>query len=240
MHLYKKAAAIAEVFKKELKTEDPHASKGASMYPGRFKARYFLRNEQKPFSQEKFHGIKKPQMALTLILDRSTSMDGMINDLRIMTMAIYLACESLKIPLDIWVLEGEVHLKKFDEWGPHVLAKIAGISPTGGTKMMPTLSAATKDLRSRPEELKQIIMIHDGGPHDREYVIQWRKELKQIGLYCMYIVNGSYKGAHMERKNVSMDELVGPLNYTMAFVDEMAKFWCSFMRNKQKSHSTSV
>lgn len=37
------------------------------------------------------------------------------------------ACDELDIPLDIWVLEGVANIKSFDEHGPQVYARIAGI-----------------------------------------------------------------------------------------------------------------
>lgn len=235
MQLYTEALPIAQELERELRVDNPKAYRSASQTPGRFKTRYYIRNDQTPFAKEKVQGKDIPKMALTLVLDRSVSMSGMMHDLRVMTMAIYLACEKLKIPLDIWVLEGEVHLKGFDEWGAHVMAKIAGIQAVGGTTMMPTLSSATAAMRKRPEGLKQIVMIHDGQPEDRAFVVDWKNSLHSIGLYCMYIVNGSYEGQTVDRKHKSMDDLVGPQNYCIAFVREVSKFWCGFMKIKRKA-----
>ncbi len=35
----------------------------------------------------------------------------------------------------------------------------------------------------------------------------------------------------------SMDELVGPRNYAIAPVSDIAKHWCSFVRNKRRAYS---
>lgn len=241
VHIYERAKPIAQYLEKELKGEDPRAVTGASQYPGRFKGRYYLRNDQRPFSQQRFRGMLKPDMALTLVLDRSGSMKSMLYDLQTMTMAIYLACEKLKIPLSIWALEGEVHVKEFNEWGPTVMAKIAGIAAWGGTHARPTLNRATADLKKRKEPLKQIVLIHDGYPHDGEQVVFWRRSaLSGIGLYCMYITNRALEaeyGALIQRK---LEELMGPRNYVMALVAEVAKYWCSYMKTKSKAYSTAA
>jgi hypothetical protein len=241
--IYQAATPIADELVRELRGEDPKASNGASMYPGKFRPRYWLRDPAMPYAKKVNHGMHIPKMALSVVLDRSVSMSGMIEDLRIMTMALYLACEQLKIPLAIWVLEGAVHLKGHDEWGPHVMAKIAGIEANTYTQMMPTVSRATDELKARREDLKQMVWIHDGGPGDHAEVMNWRWKNglpKSIGLYCMYIVPKGYRGAgqDLERRNQSMDELVGPQCYCMAYINEVAKFWCSYMKNKRTSFAT--
>ena len=243
VHYMPAAVPIASDIIRELKAESPRAVSGASEYAGRFNTRYFVRDYAKPFSATRFHGISTPQMALSLVIDRSGSMEGVVEELRIMSMAITMASETLSIPLSIWALEGRVHIKRFDEHGPQVPAKIAGINAETLTTTMPTICDAVKELRSRPETLKQIVFIHDGMPGDKLDFIDWRNDLRGIGLFCMFIMPEADYKWHKENPETlreSMDELVGPRNYAIAPVSDIAKHWCSFVRNRRNRHSSPI
>jgi len=179
-------------------------------------------------------------MAVTLIIDRSASMESMVEDLRIMAMSISMACEKLCIPLSIWALEGQVHIKAFQESGPQVLAKLAGIEADTYTVMMPTIADAHKDLIAQPDDLKQIVLIHDGFPADGDEFVEWRKRLRGVGLFCLRILSESdqdwYRDAPQDLRS-QMDHLVGQQNYAIAPVTDIARHWCSFIRNKRFSRS---
>lgn len=239
-HYLSEAAPIAAELIRDLKADGPKAVSGPGEYPGRFKSRYYLRDNQKPFALQKYQGLTVPKMALSLVIDRSGSMESIVQELRTMSMAIAMACESLKIPLSIWALEGQVHVKKFDERGPQVLAKIAGISANTLTRVMPTINDVVNNLKNRPEELKQIVLIHDGMPSDGGDFIRWRNELRGIGLFCLFIMKEEeyqfYKDAPQSLRE-RMDELVGPRNYAVAPVSELARHWCSFIRNARNLRS---
>lgn len=234
------AVPIATELVRELRAEGPRGSTGASEHPGRFKARYFVRDSTKPFAAQRFQGLTIPKMSLSLIIDRSGSMEHIVYELRTMSMAITVACENLQIPLSVWALEGRVHVKRFDEHGPQVLAKIAGIQADTLTRTMPTISDAVADLRSRPEELKQIVLIHDGMPSDKQDFIEWRTELKGIGLFCLFIMRDEDYPLYQEcpgSMREMMDEVVEVRNYAIAPVGGIAKHWCSFIRNKRNSYA---
>ncbi len=240
MHYLPIAAPIAAEIIRDLKAESPRAVSGSSQYPGRFKARYFVRDSAKPFAAQHFRGIAAPEMALTLIIDRSGSMEDVQEELRVMSMAITMACETLQIPLSIWALEGQVHIKAFDEHGPQVLAKLAGVQAETLTRVMPTIRDAAKELSSRPESLKQIVMIHDGMPSDRTDFIEWRTGLRDLGMFCMFIMQqADYEAYHEapEQLRENMDSLIGPRSYAISPVSDIAKHWCSFVRNVRNRRS---
>lgn len=241
IHYLPQVIPIATELTRELKAEGPRALCGASECAGRFRTRYFIRDSAKPFAAQRFVGMTTPEMALSLVIDRSGSMEDVEDDLRIMSMAIAMACENLQIPLSIWALEGQVHIKHFDEHGPQVLAKIAGIKAETLTRTAPTLRDALADLKLRPETLKQIVMIHDGLPGDQADFIKWRSELQGIGLFCLFIMKDEdYESYQQDPQQMRehMDSLVGPRNYAIAPVTGIAKHWCSFIRNKRNSHSS--
>jgi len=243
IHYLPIAAPIAAEVIRDLRAENPRAVSGPSEYPGRFKTRYFVRDSAKPFAAQHFRGISTPEMALTLILDRSGSMEDVVEELRVMAIAITMACETLQIPLSIWALEGQVHIKSFDEHGSQVLAKLAGIEAETLTRVMPTIRDAVKELSARPESLKQIVMIHDGTPSDRADFIEWRAGLRDIGMFCMFIlqqVDYELYRECPEQLRENMDALIGPRYYAIAPVTDIAKHWCSFVRNKRSTHSTII
>lgn len=243
IHYLPEVAPIASEIVRELKAEGPRAVCGPSDSPGKFRARYYVRDSSRPFAARKFQGLSTPDMALSLILDRSGSMEHIIHELRVMAMAISSACETLRIPLSIWALEGQVHLKHFDERGPQVLARLAGIRAETLTRTMPTIQDAVTDLRSRPEELKQIVMIHDGIPADRPAFIEWRTSLRGIGLFCLFIVRDEDYPLYREspaQLREHMNEVVGPQQYAIAPVSDIARHWCSYIRNTRNRYAAPV
>jgi hypothetical protein len=167
-------------------------------------------------------------------------MEHIVHELRLMSMAITMACESLQIPLSIWALEGQVHVKRFDEHGPQVLAKIAGIQADTLTRVVPTLNDVVDDLKPRPEPLRQIVMIHDGMPSDRVDFINWRQSLTRIGLFCLFIMNEEdYQLYHQNPQQLreQLDELVGQRNHAIAPVSAIARHWCMFIRNTRSRYA---
>ena len=139
------AQKIAAELIRNLKTESPRALSGAADTPGKFKTHYYLRDNTKPYSKVVNNGMKSPKMALSLVLDRSDSMYLVIENLKVAAIAIVLACEKLNIPLSIWTLEGQVHLKRFDESGAVVLSKLAGLEANTLTTTVPTLTDAEEE-----------------------------------------------------------------------------------------------
>lgn len=225
------AIPIYQELLRELKTEEPKAVTGASMYPGKLKMRYSMRDKDKPYARKSLRGLSTPTMALSLVLDRSGSMSDMMEELKVMSMAIYLTCEKLKIPLEIWALEGVIRIKAFDEWSPNVLARIAGIWAGGGTNMIPTLTSATESLGKRQEDLKQMVIVHDGSPSDIDDVMAWRKELRRISVFAMHIHNGNATAPLLER----MTDLFGAQSFCLAPIEEIPKLWGSFMKVKSRA-----
>ncbi|MHB1455319.1 MAG: vWA domain-containing protein [Armatimonadota bacterium] len=231
MDILEPAMPVYQELLRELKAEEPKAITGASMYPGKLKMRYNMRDKDKPYAKKSLRGLTTPTMALSLVLDRSGSMCDMIVELKTMSMAIYLTCEKLKIPLEIWALEGAIRIKAFDEWSPNVLAKIAGVWAGGGTNMVPTLTSAVESLSKRKEELKQIVLVHDGSPSDYDEVVCWRKTLHQISVFAMHICNGGAVPILMER----MTELFGAQSFCLAPIEQIPRLWGSFIKVKSRA-----
>ncbi|MHB1455391.1 MAG: vWA domain-containing protein [Armatimonadota bacterium] len=231
MDILEAAIPVYQELLRELKTEEPKAISGASMYPGKLKMRYSMRDKDKPYAKKSLKGLSIPTIALSLVLDRSGSMSDMIIELKTMAMAIYLTCEKLKIPLEIWALEGAICIKGFDEWSPNVLAKLAGVWAGGGTNMVPTLTSVVESLNKRQEELKQVVLVHDGCPSDYDDVVEWRKALHHISVFAMHINNGGAVPILMER----MTDLFSAQSFCLAPIEQIPKLWGSFMKVKSRA-----
>lgn len=237
------ACPIAAELVRELRAEGPRGASGPSPSAGRFRARYYVRDSSRPFAVDRFRGVTVPSIPISLVIDRSASMEHIVDELRTMSIAIAMACEDLCIPLSIWALEGQVHIKRFDEHGPQVLAKIAGIEADTLTRVMPTITDAAAELRSRPEEIRQMVFIHDGMPSDRESFVEWRSTLRGIGVFGMFIMPEDQYRAFREAPGdlrEHMDALFGPRNHAIAPVTDIARHWCSFVRNTRSLRSTFV
>lgn len=170
-------------------------------------------------------------------------MEHIVDELRTMSIAIVMACEDLRIPISVWALEGQVHVKRFDEHGPQVLAKIAGIEADTLTRVMPTITDAAAELMTRPEEIRQMVFIHDGMPSDRESFTERRTALRGMGVFGMFIMPGDRYQAHRrapEALRGHADALFGPRNHAVAPVTDIAKHWCSFVRNTRGRRRQAV
>jgi hypothetical protein len=244
MDILNDAKPLVHQIVKELKLPDPRASTAADKYSGRFKARYWVRNPEAPFARKKNVGIDVPPMALSLILDRSGSMINMISSLKLAAIAIARACEELNISLDIWVLEGSAQIKSFDERGPQVYARIAGIRAAGGTDMIPTLLAAQESLAKRPEPLKQMLLIHDGVPDGFEITKELLSSKEFIGLYAMYVVppfeDHELSDRYIQHGKECMSRLFDPRQFTVAPINRVFLEWANFMKIFRSRYATSI
>ena|GEM_PF-1746767 len=245
MDLLNQAKLLVHRIVKELKLPAPRASTAADKYTGRFKARYYVRNPEAPFARKKNTGIDVHPMALSLILDRSGSMINMISSLKLASIGIIKACDELDIPLDIWVLEGAVQIKAFDEHGPQVYARIAGIRAAGGTDMVPTLLAAQESLAKRLEPLKQMLIIHDGVPDGFEVTKELLRSAPFRGLYAMYVVPPLEDPELLQRYTEHGKECLSrlfdhPRQFTVAPIDKVFEHWANYMKVYRSRYSTSL
>jgi hypothetical protein len=244
MDILNQAKPLVHQIVKELKVPAPRASTAADKYSGRFKERYYVRKPESPFARKKNIGIDVPPMALSLILDRSGSMINMISSLKLAAIGITKACDELDIPLDIWVLEGAAQIKAFDERGPHVYARIAGIRAAGGTDMIPTLLAAQQSIAKRPEHLKQMLLIHDGVPDGFDMTKELLSTTSFKGLYAMYVVpplqDPELLQRYTDHGKECLSRLFDPRQFTVAPIDKIFSEWANFMKIYRSRYATSI
>ncbi len=242
--LLNEAKPLVHQIVNELRLPAPRASTAADKYSGRFKARYYVRNAEAPFARKKNIGIDVPPMALSLILDRSGSMINMITSLKLVAVSIARACDELNIPLDIWVLEGAAQIKTFEEHGPQVYARIAGIRAAGGTSVIPTLVSAQESLNSRPEALKQMLMITDGVPDSFDLTKELLSSAAFRDLFAMYVVpplqDPELLQRYTDHGKECLSRLFDPRQFTVAPIDKIFSEWANFMKIYRSRYSTSL
>jgi hypothetical protein len=97
----------------------------------------------------------------------------MLKPLQQSLMAIHLALEELELPHRIAAFEGNVLLKDFGDISPVPKALISGLQGTTCSQAMPTLESMLEALRAHPEEVKVLLLLHDGLAHDPDELASW-------------------------------------------------------------------
>jgi hypothetical protein len=171
-------------------------------------------------------------------------MINLISSLKLTAIGIAKACDELGIPLDIWVLEGAAKIKSFDECGPQVYARIAGIRAAGGTDMIPTFLAAQESLAKRPEPLKQILLIHDGVPDGFDVTKELLSTAPFKGLYAMYVVppleDPELLQRYTDHGKECLSRLFDPRQFTVAPIDKIFSEWANFMKIYRNRYATGI
>lgn len=166
---YDPAKALEEALK--LPTPDwhplPHETRG------RLNFRAWTRDPEKPFLLRQAQDDTPSQLALSVLVDRSGSMDSYRSKIRLALMMIFMAARSLRVPIHIAFFgsnKDDRH-KVFDVTeaaagdDEAVKAFIAGYqADTGGEYLITGLEAAEHWFAGRPERVKVLIAIHDGQP----------------------------------------------------------------------------
>jgi hypothetical protein len=237
------ARPLAKQIVRELKLQAPNTNTAPDKSVGRFKMRYYIRNNEIPFARRKTEGRDVPPIAISLIIDRSGSMICSAVALKVTAMAIVSACEQLRIPLDIRIFTGNNHIKAFDEWGPQIYSRIAGTKVLGGTFLLPSLVSSAKDLKDRPEPLKQTILIHDGTPDDHSSVVEWLNYKSNPDIFAMYLLPNNISAEESECRTTKgtlyMATLFDPRNFVVMEADKALAYWCSYMKT-YRNHFSKV
>jgi hypothetical protein len=111
-------------------------------------------------------------------VDRSGSINTMLKPLQRGLMAIHLALEELALPHRIAAFEGNALLKDFDDTSPVPRALIAGLQGATTSRVMPTLEPTFEALMTRPEEVKVLLLLHDGLAHDPGELASWARQAR--------------------------------------------------------------
>ena len=177
-----RAARLAEA----LKEPQPDQRTAPHEYRGRYAFRQELRTPETPHLVRQDVGIAKRSLALYVLVDRSGSMDRYEQAIREALMTIYLAAVAAGIPIGIAYF-GEDDFYIHDEPLPadritveKTVAEVTPISSRAEESPKALIAGYTgwaneeyldwglrkaeAELRSRPERLSVLLIIHDGEP----------------------------------------------------------------------------
>jgi hypothetical protein len=148
---------------------------------GRYSFRQEARDPERPFLLGQARAPSAEGLAIQVLVDRSSSMRERIPDVRLALMALHLACEDLGVPLAITVFGGEelggherpgitFTVEEFGEHGELPEARIAGLmAPNNREFLYSALTERGPVLEARPEEVRLLLVVHDGYPVYQDY-----------------------------------------------------------------------
>jgi hypothetical protein len=105
--------------------------------------------------------------------------------------------------------EGNVVLKDFGDTSPVPRALIAGLQGATCSRVMPTLEPTFEALMARPEEVKVLLLLHDGAAHDPDKLASWAQQARCPGFFFwgIYLGNNPQEEAAM-RGLLDADRLI--------------------------------
>jgi hypothetical protein len=194
-------APAAHLLAEELKAPESEVQVVPHEYWGRYSYRQEQRTPDTPNLAKNQVGYRVPGSAWGIVVDRSGSINSMLKPLQQGLMAIHLALEELELPHRIAAFEGNVVLKDFGDTSPVPRALIAGMQGTTCSQVMPTLKPMFEALMARPEEVKVLLLLHDGLAHDPAELTSWAREawcIPGFFFWGIYLGNNSQEGAAMK------------------------------------------
>jgi hypothetical protein len=212
IHIMEKVFPLAKALAQSLKRPEPETRLASHMWLGRYSFRQELRLPDFPNLYAQDIDLSSRSLALYLLTDRSGSMDSCNEQVREALMTLYLASTSLEIPTGLaffgsdnyadvpsFVFAPTAISTKEEE---QTLAMIAGFAGTTGAEFLAWgLERAYKEMMSRPERTRVIVVIHDGQPVydgplgvDRILSAEWVARMSLRG----WIVIGVYLGGEDE------------------------------------------
>ncbi len=132
-------------------------------------------------------------------------------------------------PHRIVAFESNVLLKDFGDTSLVPRAFIAGLQGMTCSRVMPTLQPTFKALMARPEELKVLLLLHDGLAHDPDELRSWAREARCIPgflFWGVYLGNNPQEEAAM-RGLLGADRLIAcpPGELHLKFGNVLRGFW---------------
>ena len=197
--------SVAHLLAEELKVPEPKAYIVPHEYRGRYSYRQEQRTPDTPNLARIQLGYRVPGSAWSIVVDRSGSINTMLKPLQQGLMAIHLALEELALSHRIAALEGNALLKDFGDTSPVPRALIAGLQGATTSQVMPTLCPMFEALMARPEEIKVLLLLHDGLAHDPDPLASWAREARCLPGFFFW---GIYLGSNPQEE-AAMKGLLG-------------------------------
>jgi hypothetical protein len=209
LELENAAAPLARRLAEALKLPDPRAAGVPHVWRGRFSPRQRVRTPETAFIHHRAPGRTARSLALHVLVDRSGSMAGLAEKVRLALMMLYLAATSLYIPMGLTAFgadsDGDEAALTFTlsplATTPResVKALIAGYRGVTSKEFLDWgLRAAEQELLARSETRKVVLVLHDGQPvydgmrgRDWDLALQRLQQWELRGLLAIGIYLGN-------------------------------------------------
>jgi hypothetical protein len=179
--LIEKVQSLVKRLVEELTVEDTLPPPEPSQRGGRLSLRQHLSEPERPFLLPQEQRPVKPTLTFRVVIDHSGSMNSeqRIEHAARAAMLLHLAGVQLGIPHQIVVTPDDIRLADL-ETGELGLALIAGIVPakTGWEDTGLAVSRHGAELAAKPEDIKLLLVIHDGMGNDQELLAKECKRLR--------------------------------------------------------------
>jgi hypothetical protein len=169
--LVEKAQPMVKRLVEELAVDHFQPPPEPSERGGRLDLRQYLRDPDRPFTLPQEERPAPPTLTFRVIIDHSSSMifESRIEYAAQAAMLLHLAAVELAIPHEILITPDNIKVADLDS-GELGLALIAGIVPalSGWEDTGLAVSRHGTELSARPEDIKLLLVIHDGMGNDHE------------------------------------------------------------------------
>lgn len=181
LDLVEQVRPLARRLVEELSAEEAATMPQPAERGGRLSVRQYLRDPDQPFLQPLEERPSPPTLTVRIVIDHSTSMNygSRIQYAAQAAMLVHLAAVELAIPHQVVVTPDDIRVADLES-GERGLALIAGIVPaqTGWEDTGLAVSRHGEELASRPEDIKLLLVVHDGMGNDHELLAKECKRLR--------------------------------------------------------------
>jgi hypothetical protein len=185
LELETRAAPLAKELIQELELEPVSEEPQPAERGGRLSVRQYLRERDRPFLAADEDSLKPPALAISVVVDHSTSMNTSragrtrMESVAEGAMVLHLACTALGIEHVVWVTPQQLGLATLTT-AERGMALIAGLIPaqTGHENIAVALERQSADLLRTPTDVRLLLVLHDGYPNDGEKAKKLCTELR--------------------------------------------------------------
>lgn len=181
LELVNKVQPLVRRLVEELAIENSLSLFEPSERGGRLSLRQYLRDQERPFILPEEEAPALPTLTFRVIIDHSTSMNqgGRMEYAAQAAMLLHLAAIELVIPHQVIVTPDDIRVADLES-GEIGLAMIAGTMPaqSGWEDTGLAVSRHGEELLSGPEDIKLLLVLHDGMGNDHELLAKECQRLR--------------------------------------------------------------
>lgn len=179
--LVEKVQPLVRRLMEELAVEVSFSLSEAAERGGRLSLRQYLRDPDHPFILPQEEQPVPPSLVFRMVIDHSSSMnlENRVEYAAQAAMLVHLAAAALGVPHQVVITPDDARLADLES-GELGLALIAGIIPaqTGWEDTGRAVSRHGEELATRPEDIKLLMVIHDGMGNDHELLARECQRLR--------------------------------------------------------------